>query len=42
MDLRAFITLPIVFKPMQRMLIPTGIYIELVEGLEAQISQEVV
>ena len=37
MDLRAFIAMPIVIKPMQRMLIPTGIHIELVEGFEAQI-----
>jgi len=37
MDLRAFITEPIVIKPMQRTLIPTGFFIELVEGLEAQI-----
>ena len=37
MDLRAFITEPIVIKPMQRTLIPTGLFIELVEGLEAQI-----
>lgn len=37
MDLRAFITEPVVIKPLQRVLIPTGISIELVEGLEAQI-----
>ena len=37
MDLRAFITEPIVMKPLQRTLIPTGLFIELVEGLEAQI-----
>lgn len=37
MDLRAFITEPIVIKPLQRTLIPTGLFIELVEGLEAQI-----
>lgn len=37
MDLRAFIDEPIELKPFQRMLIPTGLYIELVEGLEAQI-----
>ncbi len=37
MDLRAFISEPIVIKPLQRVLIPTGLSIELVEGLEAQI-----
>lgn len=37
MDLRAFITEPIVIKPLQRTLIPTGLFIELVVGLEAQI-----
>ena len=37
MDLRAFISEPIVIKPLQRVLIPTGLSIELTEGLEAQI-----
>lgn len=37
MDLRAFTDEPIVIKPMQRVLIPTGLSIELTEGLEAQI-----
>jgi dUTP pyrophosphatase len=37
MDLRAFISEPIVIKPLQRMLISTGLSIELTEGLEAQI-----
>lgn len=37
MDLRAFVTESIVLKPMQRALIPTGLYIELEEGFEAQI-----
>ncbi|HRG59369.1 MAG TPA: dUTP diphosphatase [Bacteroidia bacterium] len=37
MDLRAYIHEPIELNPFQRMLIPTGLYIELVEGLEAQI-----
>lgn len=37
MDLRAFIAEPIEIKPLQRILIPTGLSIELVEGLEAQI-----
>ena len=37
MDLRADIEEPISLKPMQRRLIPTGLYIELPEGFEAQI-----
>ena len=37
MDLRASITEEITLKPLQRMLIPTGLYIELPVGYEAQI-----
>jgi dUTP pyrophosphatase len=37
MDLRANIDSEIVLKPMERMLIPTGLFIELPEGYEAQI-----
>ena len=37
MDLRANIDDPIILKPLQRALIPTGIYIQLPEGYEAQI-----
>lgn len=37
MDLRAFVTESIVLKPMQRALLPTGLYMELEEGFEAQI-----
>lgn len=37
MDLRANISEPIVLKPMERRLIPTGIYIALPKGFEAQI-----
>ncbi len=37
MDLRANIAEPILLKPLQRALIPTGIYIQLPEGYEAQI-----
>lgn len=37
MDLRANISEPIVLKPMERKLIPTGLYIELPLGYEAQI-----
>jgi len=37
MDLRADITGPMQLKPLERKLIPTGLYIELPEGYEAQI-----
>lgn len=37
MDLKANTSEPIVLNPMQRELIPTGIYIQLPEGYEAQI-----
>lgn len=37
MDLRANIDEPIVLKPIQRVLVPTGLYIQLPEGYEAQI-----
>ncbi|PWS27266.1 dUTP diphosphatase [Pedobacter yonginense] len=37
MDLRASITEEIILKPLQRLLIPTGLYIELPIGFEAQI-----
>ena len=37
MDLRANLDQPIVLKPMERSLVPTGIFIELPEGFEAQI-----
>lgn len=37
MDLRANISEPILLKPLERHLVPTGIYIELPEGYEAQI-----
>lgn len=37
MDLRANLNNPIVLKPMQRALVPTGIHIQLPEGYEAQI-----
>jgi len=37
MDLRAFIKNPVVLKPLERALIPTGLYIELPIGYEAQI-----
>jgi dUTP pyrophosphatase len=37
MDLRAFVESEIVIKPLQRVLIPTGLHIELPVGFEAQI-----
>ncbi len=37
MDLRANINEPIVLKPLERKLIPTGLFIELPAGYEAQI-----
>jgi dUTP pyrophosphatase len=37
MDLRAFISEDVVLKPLQRALIPTGLFIELEKGYEAQI-----
>jgi dUTP pyrophosphatase len=37
MDLRANLETDIVLKPLQRALIPTGLFIELPEGYEAQI-----
>lgn len=37
MDLRADITEPFVLKPLERRLVPTGIYIELPVGYEAQV-----
>ncbi len=37
MDLRAFLSEPVVLKPFERKLIPTGLFIELPNGYEAQI-----
>ena len=37
MDLRANIDSPITLKPMERRLIPTGLYISLPQGYEAQV-----
>lgn len=37
MDLRAYIEKPIELAPMQRILVPTGLFIELSPGYEAQI-----
>jgi dUTP pyrophosphatase len=37
MDIRASLNSPLVLQPMERTLIPTGLFIELPEGYEAQI-----
>ena len=37
MDLRAFITEPVVLGALDRALIPTGLYIEMLAGYEAQV-----
>lgn len=37
MDLRANVDAPLVIKPMERVLVPTGLYMALPEGYEAQV-----
>ena len=37
MDLRAFLEEPMVLRPMERALVPTGLFIQLPEGVEAQV-----
>lgn len=37
MDIRANVELPIILQPLERYLVPTGLFIELPEGYEAQI-----
>jgi dUTP pyrophosphatase len=37
MDLRAWLTEPVKLMPLERKLIPTGLYMELPQGFEAQI-----
>lgn len=37
MDIRASLESPVVLKPLERTLIPTGLYIALPEGFEAQV-----
>lgn len=37
MDLRANLDTPVTLKPLERRLIPTGLFVELPEGFEAQI-----
>ncbi len=37
MDIRAFVSEEVVLKPLARILVPTGLFIELPEGYEAQL-----
>jgi dUTP pyrophosphatase len=37
MDIRANLTAPLVLQPLERVLVPTGLFIELPDGYEAQI-----
>ncbi|MCG6190734.1 MULTISPECIES: dUTP diphosphatase [Maribellus] len=37
MDLRAYLQEPVVLKPLERKLIPTGLFVEIPKGYEAQI-----
>jgi len=37
MDLRAYLYEPVVLKPLERKLIPTGLFVEIPKGYEAQI-----
>lgn len=37
LDLKAFLSEPVVIKPLQRAMIPTGLHIELPVGFEAQV-----
>jgi dUTP pyrophosphatase len=37
MDLRANLAAPLVLRPMERQLVPTGLFIELPQGYEAQV-----
>ena len=40
-DLRAQLQEPVMLKPLQRALIPTGLYIELPDGYEAQVRPKI-
>jgi dUTP pyrophosphatase len=37
MDLRAFLSEPLIIQPLERALIPTGLFIEIPQGFEAQV-----
>ncbi len=36
MDIRAYLSEPLILKPLQRILVPTGLYLEIPDGYEAQ------
>lgn len=37
MDIRAELSVPVLLRPMERALIPTGLFVEIPEGYEAQV-----
>jgi dUTP pyrophosphatase len=37
MDLRAFLTMPLTIQPLERRLVPTGLFLEIPAGFEAQV-----
>lgn len=37
MDIRAFLSSPVIIQPMERSLIPTGLFVEIPEGYEIQV-----
>lgn len=37
LDLRAFLSTPAILKPMERKMIPTGLFLEIPEGFEVQV-----
>lgn len=37
MDVRAHIAAPVILKPLERVLVPTGLFIEIPEGYEVQV-----
>ena len=37
LDIRAFLEAPVTLAPMERMLVPTGLFMELPQGFEAQV-----
>lgn len=37
MDLRAFLSEPMIIQPLERVLIPTGLFVEIPKGFEAQV-----
>ena len=37
LDIRAFLELPVVIKPLERIMVPTGLFLEIPAGWEAQV-----